>query len=96
MRKIYALIFILTASVILINCKTDSGSEILKKELSGLDAVKAVELANQWSRSKVKVKSFVDAESVNFEFEDGTIKKISLPSDKFYVAIAPYLTYTHT
>jgi hypothetical protein len=63
--------------------------------LENVDAVKAMEIANQWKWSKEEIKSYVTSRQVVFEFPNGVIKKIPLPKDKMLVAVAPYISQTH-
>ncbi|HEX2967181.1 MAG TPA: hypothetical protein VHO84_15455 [Syntrophorhabdaceae bacterium] len=67
-----------------------------KTALEKADAKEAIAIANDWKWSRPDVKSYVDAQEVVFEFPDGTKKKIPLPKDQMYVAIAPYVDKTHT
>jgi len=64
--------------------------------LKNIDALRAVELANEWKWSKKDVKTSIDSREVIFEFPDGKVKRIALPKDKMYVAVAPYIKNTHT
>ncbi len=64
--------------------------------LEGLDAVHAIEVANQWKWSKKEIKSRVTPREVVFKFPKGKEKRIPLPEEKMYVAIAPYIKKTHT
>jgi len=77
-------------------CEKQSESDLLRLKLKGLDAEKAIAVANEWAKAQVSVVSFVDVKSVNFEFPDKSKLSIPLPSDRFYVAVAPYLNTTHT
>ncbi len=63
--------------------------------LKGVDAVRAMEIANGWGLQRAKVQSFVTPEAVNFSFDGEKTVKIALPKDRMVIAIAPYLTYTH-
>jgi cytolysin (calcineurin-like family phosphatase) len=64
--------------------------------LKNIDALRAVEFANEWKWSKKDVKTSIDSREVIFEFPDGKVKRIALPKDKMYVAVAPYIKNTHT
>ena len=63
--------------------------------LKNVDAIQAMEIANQWKWSKEKIKSHVTTREVVFEFPKGRIKKIPLPEEKMLVAVAPYVNRTH-
>jgi len=63
--------------------------------LKNVDAIQAMEIANQWKWSKEKIKSHVTTMEVVFEFPKGRIKKIPLPEEKMLVAVAPYVNRTH-
>ena len=64
--------------------------------LENIDAIKAVQIANEWKWTKKNVTTSVDSREVIFEFPDGKVKRIALPEDKMYIAIAPYIKRTHT
>jgi len=64
--------------------------------LKNIDALRAVEFANEWKWSKKDVKTSIDSREVIFEFPDGKVKRIALPKDNMYVAVAPYIKNTHT
>lgn len=64
-------------------------------ELKDVDAVQAMEIANQWKWSKKEIKSHVTTREVVFEFPKGRVKKIPLPKEKMVVAVAPYVNQTH-
>ena len=63
--------------------------------LENVDAMKAMEIANQWKWSKKEIKSHVTTREVVFEFPKGRVKKIPLPEEKMLVAVAPYVNQTH-
>ncbi len=64
--------------------------------LENIDAIRAVEIANEWKWTKKDVKTSIDSREVIFELPDGKVKRIALPKDKMYIAIAPYIEKTHT
>lgn len=64
--------------------------------LENIDAMQAVEIANEWRWTKKDIKTSIDSREVIFEFPDGRVKRIALPKDKMYIAIAPYIEKTHT
>jgi hypothetical protein len=64
--------------------------------LENIDAMQAVEIANEWKWTKKDVTTSIDSREVIFEFPDGKVKRIALPEDKMYIAIAPYIEKTHT
>ncbi len=64
--------------------------------LENIDAMQAVKIANEWKWTKKDVKTSIDSREVTFEFPDGKVKRIALPEDKMYIAIAPYIKKTHT
>jgi len=63
--------------------------------LENVDAVKAMEIANQWKWTKKEIKSHVTTREVVFEFSNGRKRKIPLPEEKMLVAVAPYVNRTH-
>jgi hypothetical protein len=63
--------------------------------LDNIDAVQAMEIANQWKWTRKEVKSYVTPQGVIFIFPDKRVKGIPLPKDKMVVAVAPYINRTH-
>jgi hypothetical protein len=63
--------------------------------LKNVNAIQAMEIANEWKWTKREIKSYVDAREVVFEFSNGRSKKIPLPEEKVLVAVAPYINRTH-
>ncbi len=64
-------------------------------QLKNVDAIQAMEIANQWKWSKEEIKSHVTTREVVFEFSNGRVRKIALPEEKMVVAVAPYVNQTH-
>ena len=64
-------------------------------KLKDVDAMKAIEIANQWKWTEEEIKSYVTTREVVFEFPNGRVKKIPLPEEKMMVAVAPYVNKTH-
>ncbi len=64
--------------------------------LENIDAMQAVEIANEWKWTKKDIKTSIDSREVIFEFPDGRVKRIALPKERMYIAIAPYIKKTHT
>ena len=63
--------------------------------LEDVDAIEAMEIANEWKWTQSKIKSYVTTREVVFEFSDGRSKKIPLPKENMLVAVAPYISRTH-
>lgn len=63
--------------------------------LKDVDAMQAMEIANEWKWTQKKIKSYVTTREVVFQFSNGRSKKILLPEDKMLVAVAPYINRTH-
>jgi hypothetical protein len=63
--------------------------------LKNVNAIQAMEIANEWKWSQKRIKSYVTARDVIFKLPDGEVKKVPLPGDKFLVAVAPYVKQTH-
>ena len=63
--------------------------------LKDVDAMRAMEIANEWKWTQKKIKSYVTTREVVFKFSNGKSKKIPLPEDKMLVAVAPYINRTH-
>jgi hypothetical protein len=64
-------------------------------KLKNVDAIQAMEIANEWKWSQKELKSYVNTQEVVFEFPNGRVKKVALPEDKMLVAVAPYINRTH-
>lgn len=65
-------------------------------ELENVDAVQAVAIANNWRWTDKSITISVDAQKIHFKFPDGQVKAIPMPADRMLVAVAPYITKTHT
>lgn len=63
--------------------------------LKDVDAMQAMEIANEWKWTQEKIKSYVTTREVVFQFSNGKSKKIPLPDEKMLVAVAPYIKRTH-
>ncbi len=64
--------------------------------LRDVDSVQAMAIANEWKWSQKEIKSYVTPREVVFEISKGKVKKIPLPKEKMIVAVAPYISKTHT
>jgi hypothetical protein len=64
-------------------------------KLKDVDAIQAMEIANQWKWTQEEIKSHVTTREVVFEFPNGRVKKVPLPEEKMLVAVAPYVNRTH-
>ena len=105
MKKIFP-IFVITLGIGLFTVLwagliSPAHAQWLEKEspeatLEGLNAVHAIEVANQWMWSKKEIRSRVTPREVVFKFSNRKEKRIPLPEEKMYVAIAPYIKKTHT
>lgn len=71
------------------------GGEGTEPALNNIDAVKAMEIANEWKWLRKDVKSYVTSREVVFEFPDGDTRKVPLPADRMVVAVAPFVNRTH-
>ena len=63
--------------------------------LNNVDAIQAMEIANEWKWTKKDIKTYVTTREVVFEFPNGRSKKIPLPEEKMLVSVAPYINRTH-
>ena len=86
----------LLSVVFLTTASYSMGESNLIEQLNGVDAYKALALANQWHLEKQPVKSHITTDEVVFQFESGTTKTIALPNEKVMIAVAPYIKNTHT
>ena len=94
-----ASIFIAFLLGIFVLCPTGVAQAAGKSDeavLENIDAMQAVAIANEWKWTKKNVKTSIDSRELIFEFPDGKVKRIVLPKDTMYIAIAPYIERTHT
>jgi hypothetical protein len=83
--------------VIILGCSptaVDYSSQ--ESALNGLDAREAISLTNQWRTSYPKITSYVTPLELIVNFPDNKLIKKLLPVDSLYIAVAPYITNTHT
>ena len=88
-------IVLLWISLLLPAYAQQGGGKSVETILKNADAIQAMAIANQWKWSKKEIKSYVTPREVVFKFSDGKTKKVPLPNDKFLVAVAPYIKWTH-
>lgn len=75
---------------------TVAGQEASTKSLlKGLNARKALEIANQLRWSNKEVVSYINTREMVFKFPDDRIERIPLPENEVMVALAPYIKNTH-
>ena len=95
--KIIPFILFLGISCLFPACTTQSNEKSDEARLNNVDAVQAIAIANEWNYSKKEITSYVTPREVVFKSsDDKVIKKIPLPEDKMLVAVAPYISRTHT
>jgi hypothetical protein len=97
MKSVSIVLAILLGIVVL--CSTDVVQAAGKSDealLESIDAMRAVAIANEWKWTKKDVKSYINSREMVFDFPDRKIKRIALPKDKMYIAVAPYIKNTHT
>ena len=70
--------------------------ESFMAQLKNVDAIQAVALANKWRWTDKNITIYADAQEIVFKFPDGQVRRIPMPKDKMLVAVAPYITKTHT
>jgi hypothetical protein len=96
MRLIITSLIIMIWVIVLVPAYAQqSGGESFETILKNVDAIQAMEIANQWKWSQKKIKSYVTARDVVFKLPDGKVKKVPLQDDQFLVAVAPYIKRTH-
>ncbi|GAB1372784.1 CueP family metal-binding protein [Candidatus Kapaibacterium sp.] len=95
MKNLNALLFTLGFFIISCSNSTDPDYNQFYDSLTGIDAKAAIVLGNDWKDLAPKIKTHVTSTEVIFEFPDGRTVKKNLPTDSFYVAIAPYINNTH-
>ncbi|MDA3844589.1 MAG: CueP family metal-binding protein, partial [Candidatus Kapabacteria bacterium] len=65
-------------------------------KIKELGIKEAIALANDWKFSKKEIVSFITPKELTITFPDDRKVVIALPEDEMYVAIAPWITYTHS
>ncbi|MBS4013344.1 MAG: CueP family metal-binding protein [Bacteroidetes bacterium] len=83
---------------IIIGCSNSSDPDYNSyyDSLTNLSAKESIAKGNDWKFSAPKIKTHVTSSEAIFEFPDGRVVKKTLPTDSFYVAIAPFINGTHT
>lgn len=92
-NPIISLVFLLGVGSLFIGCGLLADENEAK--LRNIDAVQAMEIANDWKWTQTEIKSHVTPREVVFEFPNGKNKKIPLPEEQMVVAVAPYIDRTH-
>jgi hypothetical protein len=92
-NSIISFVFFLGVGALFIGCNLLADENETK--LKNIDAVQAMEIANEWKWTQKEIKSYVTSREVVFEFSNGRNKKIPLPKEKMLVAVAPYINRTH-
>jgi hypothetical protein len=64
--------------------------------IAGLDVKAAIALANEWRETRPEITSSVTPQVLDVKFPDGRELKTPLPAAEMFVAVAPYVTKTHT
>lgn len=64
--------------------------------LQNMDVKEAVSKANDWSKTKPKITSYINDKELIFTFPDDREVKMPLPEDEMYVAFAPYIDDNHS
>ena len=94
----YSIILITVFCSIFLGCSnsTDPDYNSYYDSLTNLSVKESIAKGNEWKFSAPKIKTHVTTSEAVFEFPDGRVVKKPLPSDSFYVGIAPYINGTHT
>lgn len=88
--------FILLAAIFGCSSSSDSDYDKLYQSLEELNAKGALALANEWKFSASDIKSYINSDELVINFPDGREINKKLPDDEMCIAIAPYLSTTHT
>ena len=82
----------------LISCSntTDPNYDQKYNELSSLEIKDAITLVNKWKFSNPEITSYITTTELKVVFPDGREINTSLPDDEMFVAVAPYITNTHS
>ena len=60
-----------------------------------LDHEQAILQAHQWYRNDQNIVVHVLADQIRATFGDGSESTVAIPEDKFFLSIAPWVTFTH-
>jgi hypothetical protein len=94
--KIYITIIALSLLVLSCSESTDVNYNDEISSLGSLSVKESIAKANEWRTLLPKITSYVTTEKIYFEFPDGREVTKNLPDDEMYIAISPYITYTHS
>ncbi|MFH1052635.1 MAG: CueP family metal-binding protein [bacterium] len=78
------------------NTTTDINYIVEINTLNNMGIKEAISKANEWRVSLPKIKSYVTTEELVVEFPDGREVHKNLPDNEMYIAIAPYVNFTHS
>ncbi len=94
--KLFSLYILLCLIAIGCNHATDPTYNQDYNTINSLDVKAAISLANDWKFSNPKITSHVTPHELIIDFPDGRVIKKDLPVNEMYVAVAPYINFTHT
>lgn len=85
-------------TIILLSCSestdTNFNDEYTLLQNSGIK--ESISLLNQWRIDNSKITSYITPKVLVVEFPDGRTITKNLPDNEMFIAIAPYLTRTHS
>ncbi|MGA2298035.1 MAG: CueP family metal-binding protein [FCB group bacterium] len=95
MKKI---ILIISLAAVILSCSDSIDPNYTQdyNTINGLDLKAAIALANDWHYSQPKVTSYITPKELIISFPDGRQIKKTLPDSAMFIAVAPYITNTHT
>jgi hypothetical protein len=96
MKYINALISIVILLVVACSNQTDPNYNNDYQSINSAELKDAIALADGWKFTQPKITSYMTTTQLHIEFPDGRTVVKDLPSDQMYVAVAPYMTKTHT
>jgi len=96
MNKLNVILILLCLSWTFSALAKETKNQTPEMMLEGIDAKKAVALANDWHWTQKEIQTYITTREVAFKFPSGKLIQIPLPKNEVMVSIAPYINYTHT
>jgi len=94
MKNIFIILLI---TLLFFSCEDDSVTnyEELNNEITSLDILDAIHLANKWANKYPDITIYVTYTQLIIEYPNNTNAFIPIPENQMYVVIAPYIETTH-
>ncbi len=96
-KNLFLVILVVIISFLCSNCSNtvEPNYDSLYELVNLGDAISNISISNDWHYTYPRIESHITQREVIIKFPDGRIVSKSLPDSLFYLAIAPYINYTH-